>query len=512
MENTHNAPSLMWRACLALLLMVAFYVFAMVVAGLLFAVPVLLFRAAERVNIHLLIACWVAAGLIIYSIFPRRERFVAPGPLLSEEQHPALFTAIRQVAQATGQAMPSEVYLLLEMNAFVSQRGGWMGFFSRRIMGVGLPLLEVMSVAELKAVLAHEFGHYRRGDTALGPWVYVTRASIERTIQNMNAGLVRSLFVAVWKLYVRITHAVSRQEEFAADGVAVHACGSQVFAGMMRKLESSGLSFSYYLQNEWLPVIGANVVPPLVDGYRRMLAAPDVRASLEKAEEQRAQAQEKPDPYDTHPTAAQRLAAIPKDLPGDAACVIGGEDQARAITLLSDLGAAEHALCEAVLVSPKNGAARKAIAWEEVLDAVYLPLWREKLKRYRECLQKIPIPEIAALVRDRARLEEAFAGVCPVVTETEWRNEIKGVLGAALSLVLRGRAFQGTALPGEDITFVCNGRSVYPFRLTDTDNPKSPEPAEWADICRGAGVESLTLGWDRDACLNEALCESKGMP
>ena len=512
MEYTHKAPSLVWRACLALLLMVGFYVFAVTVACLLFAVPVVIMKTVERINLHLLIGCWAAAGLIIYSIFPRRERFVAPGPLLTEAKHPLLFSAIRQVAQATGQAMPSEVYLLLEMNAFVSQRGGWMGFFSRRIMGVGMPLLEVMTVAEFKSVLAHEFGHYRRGDTALGPWVYVTRESIERTIRNMHEGVVRALFVAVWKLFLRITHAVSRQEEFAADGVAVHACGSQVFSRMILKLESSGLSFSYYLQNEWLPVVGADVLPPLVDGYRRMLAVPDVMAVLEKAEAQRSQAQAMPDPYDTHPTAAQRLSAIPKDVPGDTSCVLSGEDETRAITLLSDLAAVEHALCEAVLVKPKSGAVRKRIAWDEVLDAVYLPLWREKLTRYRECLQKIAIPEIAALVRDSARLEKAFESAYPVGTDPEWRNEIKGVLGAALSLILRGRAFLGTALPGEDITFVCGGRKVYPFRLLDTDSPKSPEPAEWAVICRDAGVEALTLGWDRDACFREALNGDRGVP
>jgi Zn-dependent protease with chaperone function len=68
--------------------------------------------------------------------------------------------------------MPAEVYLIPEVNAWVGQRGGFMGIGSRRIMGLGLPLLETLNVSQLEAVLVHEFGHYYRGDTRLGPWVY----------------------------------------------------------------------------------------------------------------------------------------------------------------------------------------------------------------------------------------------------------------------------------------------------------------------------------------------------
>jgi len=72
--------------------------------------------------------------------------------------------------------MPAEVYLIAEANAWVIDRGGIMGCGSRRVMGLGLPLLQVLSVYQLRAVLAHEFGHFHGGDTKLGPWVYkITR-------------------------------------------------------------------------------------------------------------------------------------------------------------------------------------------------------------------------------------------------------------------------------------------------------------------------------------------------
>jgi len=41
-------------------------------------------------------------------------------------------------------------------------------------MVIGLPLMQIMTVSQMRAVLAHEFGHYYGGDTKLGPWVYRT--------------------------------------------------------------------------------------------------------------------------------------------------------------------------------------------------------------------------------------------------------------------------------------------------------------------------------------------------
>ena len=82
--------------------------------------------------------------------------------------------------------MPEEIYLVSDFNAWVANRGGVMGFGSRRVMGVGLPLLQILTVSQFRAVLAHEFGHYYGGDTKLGPWVYKTRGTIGRTIGNLS--------------------------------------------------------------------------------------------------------------------------------------------------------------------------------------------------------------------------------------------------------------------------------------------------------------------------------------
>src|SRR5262249_4618587 len=140
---------------------------------------------AHRIFFNPTLFCIAGAGIILFSILPRWDRFAPPGPLLRSEEHPGLFDAIASVAIGTGQPMPSEVYLIPDVNAWVAQRGGIMGCGSRRIMGIGFPLLQLLTVSELRAVLAHEFGHYHGGDTKLGPWIYKTRAAIGRTLQGL---------------------------------------------------------------------------------------------------------------------------------------------------------------------------------------------------------------------------------------------------------------------------------------------------------------------------------------
>ena len=88
-----------------------------------------------------------------------RRHVEPPGPEITAADQPALFAEIAKISELTGEQMPKHVYVMYDMNAFVAQRGGIMGFGSRRVMGVGLPLMRVLGVSELRAVLAHEMGH-----------------------------------------------------------------------------------------------------------------------------------------------------------------------------------------------------------------------------------------------------------------------------------------------------------------------------------------------------------------
>ena len=205
-----SSPSLAGRAAMAVALMIGFYVLALaIVAGLLFLLYAMVVYA-NRVNLQLLLFALIGAGTILWSIIPRWDSFEAPGPRLTADKHPELFKAVSDIAQKTDQPMPAEVYLVSDMNAWVAHRGGMMGLGSRPVMGLGLPLMQLLGKSQFLAVLAHEFGHYHGGDTKLGPWIYKTRAAIGRTINNMGDSVLQMPFNWYGNLFLRITHAISR--------------------------------------------------------------------------------------------------------------------------------------------------------------------------------------------------------------------------------------------------------------------------------------------------------------
>src|SRR5688500_13247915 len=131
--------SLALLASLALVLLRGFYALIAALAGGLVWVGLgagrLGFRGEHgRAGGYLIlvtVACLGGAGVLVWSAIPRIDRFEPPGPELSPDDAPELFTAIRGVADAVGQRAPAHVYLIGDVNAFVTHRGGLMGIGSR---------------------------------------------------------------------------------------------------------------------------------------------------------------------------------------------------------------------------------------------------------------------------------------------------------------------------------------------------------------------------------------------
>ena len=193
------------RAMLAVVLMVGFYLFATTIALVLLWLPYGEWVYIGRLHIKLAAFSVIGGLTIMWSLVPRVDRFTPPGPRLDRATHPRLFDLIQRVAAATRQEVPAEVYLLNEVNAWVTERGGVMGFGSRRVMGIGLPLMQSVSVEEFEAIIAHEFGHYCAGDVKLGPWIYKTRAAIGRTITGVGDTLIAAPFLWYGGHFLRLT-------------------------------------------------------------------------------------------------------------------------------------------------------------------------------------------------------------------------------------------------------------------------------------------------------------------
>jgi Zn-dependent protease with chaperone function len=145
-ENMNQTMSLQRRAVIAVVLTVGCYLMAVAIAlGLLF-IPYAEWTYGGRLHIKLALLCVVGGLAILWSVLPQGGAFTIPGPELKRDQEPELFAELEAIARAANQAMPAEVYLVPDLNAWVSQRGGFLGIGGRRIMGLGLPLMRVLKV------------------------------------------------------------------------------------------------------------------------------------------------------------------------------------------------------------------------------------------------------------------------------------------------------------------------------------------------------------------------------
>ena len=121
------------------------------------------------------------------------------------------------------------------------------------------------SMALMTILLAHEFGHYRGGDLKAGPWIHRTRSAIGRTIdsltedevadQTWSQSAIRKPFIWYGNAFLRITAAISRRQEFAADACAVQSVGRAAHVSGLQRLHAFGSAFDFYWHNEIVPVL-----------------------------------------------------------------------------------------------------------------------------------------------------------------------------------------------------------------------------------------------------------------
>ena len=96
---------------------------------------------------------------------------------VTEQEQPRLFAFLHELADAAGAPRPHRVYLSERVNAAVFYDLSLLNLFfpSKKNLEIGLALVNVLSLGELRAVLAHEFGHFAQRSMAVGRWVYLAQ-------------------------------------------------------------------------------------------------------------------------------------------------------------------------------------------------------------------------------------------------------------------------------------------------------------------------------------------------
>jgi heat shock protein HtpX len=477
-----SRPSLAVRAATAVLLTIGFYVLALGIAfGLLYAVY------AELVYTHHVYArptifAVVAAGAILWSILPRFDSFKAPGPELDPNSQPELFAVIRDVAGATQQRAPASVYLVGDVNAWVAQRGGIAGFGSRRVMGIGLPLLQTLTVAQLRAVLGHEFGHYHGGDTALGPWIYRTRETMSRTIVNLmkSGSKIHAPFVWYGNLFMRVTQAISRAQELAADQLAAKIAGARHMIDALIATQRAGASFDAYWNTEVMPLLSNGFRPRIATGLQHFMKAEPVEKQLGDIVA-RELTEGKADPYDSHPPLRERVAALQKS---------GGETEQSppAISLLRDVDRLEHDLLAPLFNDPKQAASLRLVEWEEAVSQVYEPGWRKSAAEYAQHFEGITIASIPMLVETFPEFAVRMG-----FKHDDALQSAANILGCTLITRLIDNGWVADSSPGAGIMLSKGGVSLEPFLLLGRLRKKEMTATQWREQFASSGADQITL-------------------
>jgi Zn-dependent protease with chaperone function len=490
-------------AILAIVMVIGSYLFVALRAAGSVYLPYIIFSRAQSEHgwdVLLLLFGIVIAATMLWSLIPRREEFTAPGLLLDRSRHPRLFAEIDSIAAALNEPVPRDVYLIGDANAFVADRGGVLGFGTRRIIGLGLPLLSTMTVSQFRAVLAHEFAHYYGGDTSLGPWVYRTKASIVRIFENIGSvgqlagiavlGLMYMIVITLLKWYfvsfLRISNFVSRRQEYRADELACLVAGRQNLIDGLQAIHHAASVWPTYWKQEVQPVLSMGSLVAIGDGFTRFMAMPQISEAVSKSLERRLR-EEKTRPYDTHPPLRDRIVAAQKLPDGFAP-----QDSQTASCLLGNLRDAEISFVEDRMDDIRPGSL-KYVPWDDVAIRVTIPVWQQLVSEYSEPLSGVTaesLPDEVPKLREvRSRIRDPKG---MLLSPDQRTARAAGLFAAALALAMIRSGWELQVEPGL-FRMSCGDREFNPFLAVNQLIAKKLSREAWTVRCKDLGLSQLVL-------------------
>ncbi|MBF4465323.1 M48 family metalloprotease [Flavobacterium sp. LC2016-12] len=194
---------------------------------------------------------------------------------ITREEEPKLFAFIDEIVSAVKTDFPKKIYLSSEVNASVFYDSTFWSMFLpiKKNLQIGVGLINSVSEVELKAILAHEFGHFSQRSMKVGSYVYNVNQIIHNMLYDNNSynsianswGSVNAYFAFFATIAIKIVegiqwvlkqvysvvninyHALSRQMEFHADAVAASVTGSKPLITSLLRLDLADHSFNAVL-------------------------------------------------------------------------------------------------------------------------------------------------------------------------------------------------------------------------------------------------------------------------
>jgi Zn-dependent protease with chaperone function len=299
------------------------------------------------VGIIVLTSLWAIAK----SIFVRGKD-EDPGERLSLADHPKLRAVLDEVAARIGTRPVDSVYVTPGTEIAVLERGGLLRQLrgkSERCLVLGAAVLDGMRVRELKAILAHEYGHFQNEDTAGGGFALAVRRSLmSMAVHLVRGGAASNLNPAWWfvkgfhSVFLRVSQGASRLQEVLADRWAAFAYGSEAFVRGLTHVVARSVRFDAHIAATLGEVVPAK--QPLANVYAFV---PKEVVDPKKVEQAVEKAMSRPSsPYDSHPRPVDRIAWVTKiaaEAPAETA-----DDAEGAWSLLSGREAIEKRMTDEV--------------------------------------------------------------------------------------------------------------------------------------------------------------------
>jgi len=454
-------------------------------------------------SLFLAIGGSVLGVTILWSLRPRREQFRSPGVLLDPARNPRLFAELDRIASLLEEQVPTDVYLIPVANAWVTE------VRSKRILAIGLPLLGALTVAQFRAILAHEFAHYYGGDTRLGPWVYKARNTMVRTFQSLRepspllqvvarfalVALLYQLVVLIlsgyWKLFLRCTQLVSRKQEFRADELASQVAGSKALIDGLRVVNKIDPTVQMYWNNEVVPVMNAGFHAPLAEGFALFVAAPGISAALDDLLEKNLR-EEKTHAYDSHPPLRERIARASEYSARVGESSQDSGDSALAFTLVEDLERAELELLYLLVPSQQSQKLHTA-SWESVKATVIADTWRKRVAQFATLLQPIQVSDLPNACQNPTWVASQIPDPPGMLLTRQQRNQrALDLFGVAVGQVLVENGWKLIAQPGV-FSLERDGRIVQPVVMVHELAAGKITPEAWVQQMAELGVLNRSL-------------------
>ena len=186
---------------------------------------------------------------------------------ITEEEQPRLFAFLHALADAAEAPRPHRVFLAANVNAAVFYDLSALNliFPTKKNLEIGLGLVNALTLGELRAVLAHEFGHFTQSSMAVMRWSYLAQQIAGHLVARRDklddflvrvshwdpriawigwvlsliVWSIRSLVDSAFGVVLMLQRALSREMEFQADLVSVSLSGSDALIHALHRMRAA---------------------------------------------------------------------------------------------------------------------------------------------------------------------------------------------------------------------------------------------------------------------------------